>query len=342
MNKLLIPILLLAIQGIKAQDVLFSQYNLAPLTINPALAGHFDGKYRANVLYRSQWANVGTTGAYTTPSASVDANLFDDVVRGSFGAGLNIVNDQAAGGRFNTLNANAVAAYHFAIDPEEKKHFFSVGAQGGIINQSINMTDVTFASQFNGIDKIDARNNSGETLDKNSITIPDLSVGAAFASYFGASNVRVGAAYKHLLGSSQNFYATSAINNTSAIVAHAELNYALGSFLSLHPSVLYAQQTKVTTLQPQLQVGMHFNPTTAVYFGAGMRSGDAFVGMLRVQTGGLQIGLAYDVNNSALQTATRGQGAWEIGITFQGGSSSGVKGSPALKVKPIIPPVRYY
>ncbi|HQU60103.1 MAG TPA: type IX secretion system membrane protein PorP/SprF, partial [Saprospiraceae bacterium] len=52
---LLIIILALTAATIsQAQDQHFSQFFASPLTLNPALTGTFDGKYRVAFIYRDQ------------------------------------------------------------------------------------------------------------------------------------------------------------------------------------------------------------------------------------------------------------------------------------------------
>ncbi|MEY4927944.1 MAG: hypothetical protein RI894_2380, partial [Bacteroidota bacterium] len=236
----------------QAQDVLFSQFTEAPLVLNPAFAGHFEGKYRLGAIYRNQWANIGKSGMYSTPSAFADFNLFDEKVRGSFGLGISFLNDESAGGKFNNLGANMSLAYHFAFDPEEQHHFLSFGIQGGLVNQRIRLSDFTFASQFNG-EKIDPTIGSNETVASDNILTPDLSAGIAFASYFGAgSNVKIGGSYKHLLTQTPSFLTNQTAFLPSMIVGHAELNYQISKFFSLHPRVLYAKQGQATQLNAQL------------------------------------------------------------------------------------------
>jgi len=41
-----------------AQDKHFTQFYAAPLTLNPALTGSFEGRYRVSTIYRNQWKKV--------------------------------------------------------------------------------------------------------------------------------------------------------------------------------------------------------------------------------------------------------------------------------------------
>ena len=49
---------LLILTNLRAQDIHFSQYNGSLLNLNPAFTGFFDGDYRVNGIFRSQWQSV--------------------------------------------------------------------------------------------------------------------------------------------------------------------------------------------------------------------------------------------------------------------------------------------
>ena len=57
-KQIAVLILTMSVLSTAAQDIHFSQYYSAPLTINPALTGGFAGDYRAGVNYRTQWGSV--------------------------------------------------------------------------------------------------------------------------------------------------------------------------------------------------------------------------------------------------------------------------------------------
>ena len=329
----------------QSQDVLFTQFSQAPLALNPALAWHFEGNYRLGVAYRNQWAAVGKAGAYSTPSVFADINVFDEPLRGSLGVGLQITNEEAAGGKVTNLSANLAVAYHLALDVDEKRHFLSFGVQGGVFNQRVKTTDLTFASQFDG-DKIDPSRSSGETFDRASTTAPDLNVGIVYATYFdNGGNVEIGAAYKHLLPQTAAYTADGAGNMPSALQAHIAANLPFGKVFSLHPAVLYATQANATHLNANLLLGFHLNADNALYVGGGLRAGDALLAMVRVQLNTVNVGLAYDLNNSSLAPVTQGQGAWELSLNFSGSNLSAKndrREGTTRPSKPIIPPVRYY
>ena len=66
--------LFLLLTGLQAQDKHFTQFYAAPLTLNPALTGAFNGKYRASVIYRDQWRNV-LDDPYVTFASAIDVKF---------------------------------------------------------------------------------------------------------------------------------------------------------------------------------------------------------------------------------------------------------------------------
>ena len=76
MKKVLqIFVLTLVVFGVKAQDPHFSQFTMAPMYLNPAMVGAFDGNYRLSGLFRSQWGSVlenESVPMYRTYTASAE------------------------------------------------------------------------------------------------------------------------------------------------------------------------------------------------------------------------------------------------------------------------------
>jgi hypothetical protein len=63
--------IVLVLNGVRAQDIHFSQFDQSPFNINPALTGAFDGAFRFIGNQRSQWRSV--TVPYRTTGLAVDA-----------------------------------------------------------------------------------------------------------------------------------------------------------------------------------------------------------------------------------------------------------------------------
>ena len=79
--SLILLLMVLSMQGVKAQDVGFSQFYANPLYLNPAFAGSKVAP-RISLTYRAQWP--GLVSAFTTVSASYDQYIPD--LHGGIGA----------------------------------------------------------------------------------------------------------------------------------------------------------------------------------------------------------------------------------------------------------------
>ena len=73
--KLLTILIITLVIGseLKAQDIHFSQFYNAPLTVNPALTGRIPGSYRVVINYRNQWPyQFDKATSFSTPAISFD------------------------------------------------------------------------------------------------------------------------------------------------------------------------------------------------------------------------------------------------------------------------------
>ncbi|MEM8909741.1 MAG: type IX secretion system membrane protein PorP/SprF, partial [Bacteroidota bacterium] len=98
-----LPLLIFAL-SLSAQDKHFTQFYSAPLTLNPALTGAFDGRYRVSAIYRDQWRGA-LDEPYVTFASAIDvkfdlelSNRYEDAVA----IGLLFFSDRVNGIDFNT------------------------------------------------------------------------------------------------------------------------------------------------------------------------------------------------------------------------------------------------
>ena len=102
----------------KAQDFHLSQYDAAPLFLNPALVGQFEGKYRVHGHYRTQWGSLSSK-SYKTAAISFDMP-FD-----KFAFGGQILNRRAGAGDYNDLGILLNGGYSFTFGKRNSKINFS-------------------------------------------------------------------------------------------------------------------------------------------------------------------------------------------------------------------------
>src|ERR1035437_1717388 len=128
-----------------SQDIHFSQFYMAPLLQNPALAGA-NHDLQAIVNYKNQWGSVASP--YKTGVFSFDMKLNSKKAKkGYLAAGINVLSDKAGDAQMGTTQANLSVAYHVILNDNNT---LGGGLMGGIIQRSINYSNLMWTSQFTG------------------------------------------------------------------------------------------------------------------------------------------------------------------------------------------------
>ena len=97
----LIFFLVFGLKNLSGQDIHFSQYNGSLLNASPAFTGFFDGDYRVNAIYRSQWNTVPVK--YNTFSCAGDMRVYPKkLINDCIGLGLIINSDKAGYANYKT------------------------------------------------------------------------------------------------------------------------------------------------------------------------------------------------------------------------------------------------
>ncbi|KLT64546.1 PorP/SprF family type IX secretion system membrane protein [Pedobacter sp. BMA] len=136
-----VSLLLLLIAGpliALGQDHIFSQFYNAPIYLNPALTGQFEGDMRFNALYRNQWSGLASDYAYM--SASGDLNLHN------MNSGIGLIFNRSSEGTAYLVKNNIAASYSYIIDGDD--FTLSFGLQAGITNQKLNWDKLVFGDQI--------------------------------------------------------------------------------------------------------------------------------------------------------------------------------------------------
>lgn len=332
--------LILLSQTIFGQDVHFSQYYNAPLTLNPAMTGLISEDVRASVNYRSQWSSV--SAPYETMAASVDfallkGRLYDDYV----GLGLLIMNDQAGDLNLRNTQAQLSLSYSKALNADGNQ-YLTAGFQAGVVQSAFNATALLFDSQFDGV-QLNQNINSGENIDRPNFFYTDLSAGLAWY-YVPSQDVSFyfGMALAHLNQPNISFYSNSTDRLKQRFTAHAGMEVPFTESLSLVPQIVLINQGPHTETTVGSLVKFSTHPDygvdykqTAIYMGAMFRIGDAFIPMARFDFNNYSLTASYDANTSSLSNASRGDGGFEIALVyrqflFEGAGQRGPVGCPTF------------
>ena len=298
---------------VSSQDFHLSQYDAAPLYLNPALAGQFDGKYRIHGHYRTQWGSVSSKSFKTA------AISYDMPINEKFAFGAQILNRRAGAGDYNDLGILLTGAYSFTVDNNEM-HKFSVGLQAGVIQKSVDFDKLYFESQYTttGGGSFDQNLPTGENFGGSNFWIPDVNAG--FVYYYGKDQIRVnpfiGASVFHLTQPKETFYAT---DNKLPLryKAHAGAKVNISEKIQLMPKVLFMRQRNAQEINYGLMAHYHLGSTgVIVLLGPTLRSSDAFILEGGAKFGNYEAKVSYDFNTSSLSDFSDGKGGFEISLTY--------------------------
>ena len=307
-----------------AQDIHFSQFPDMSTLRNPALTGIFSGEYKYGVDYRTQWSSVGTP--YNTVAICGETRILVDRNVGDYlSFGLDMTYDKSGSIDFVSTEIYPAIAFNKAME-DDHNTYLSVGMTGGYFARSVDMSKMTFTSQY--VNRaFDPNNPSFENTPFNSLHNYDMGTGVSLNSSFdmeGISNYYIGAALYHLNHPTEIFYGPQVLvklplkwefntgfhvnmGSQFGITIHA--NYSLmdpytefifGGLLSWHNSPIAAPSNFTFSL------------------GGFVRLNDAFIPMVKLDFQNVSVGVSYDVTNSQLATAVPGAGATEITLFVKG------------------------
>ena len=136
--------IVLIMGSLKSQDLHYSYYQFAPLNVNPAFAGAFNGSYRINGIFSDKQASV-TPRPFRTFSLSADAPIIRGIRKQDWiGVGLemDLVGNSGLAFDFNDANQRVAApgsfqswtfmrvglAYHLSLDTKQT-NILTLGGQ---------------------------------------------------------------------------------------------------------------------------------------------------------------------------------------------------------------------
>jgi type IX secretion system PorP/SprF family membrane protein len=300
-----------------AQDVHFSQFQMAPISSNPAQTGGFEGTFRVGGIYREQWASILGGNKFQTPSAYLDAPIVRGFGKNDWvGAGAVVINDKAGSAGFENTTALLSLAYHLGLG-KKGNSTLALGVQGGIVNKKFSTAGLMGEEDI----KNNTKDGMGESFGNTNISYPDFAGGAMFTHTISSKiNFNVGAAMAHFTLPKETFKNTGFQTLSSRITAQAGANIDLAERITLMPAIMYQTQAKTSELNVQSNVGFHMNAAKdiTVLGGLGYRAtkADALFPMVGVWYKGLRAGVAYDINLGDLNPYTRGNGGFEIGLSY--------------------------
>lgn len=294
------------------QDLHFSQFNHNPLFQNPGNTGGFDGDYRFNAVYRSQWKSV--TVPYSTLLVSADnATLVKN-----FGFGLMFIHDVVGDGKLRTINFMPSVSYKIQLT-KDGVHSIRPGVQFGLNFREVNANAFSFDEQYNGY-YYDPNLPSQETFVRQRMANFDASFGLVYNWFVSKrKNFSGGVALYNIPGQNQGFFGEK-VHRDRRISVHGRGQFKIAMDWDIIPSFSFNFQGKYTELvfgsEARYILKEQKGEYRALYFGAFYRNRDASFLSVGMDYQNWFAGISYDINLSKLVPASRIRGGIEFTLQY--------------------------
>lgn len=335
---LIIPFLLVAF-FIQGQDQDFTQFYGAPISMNPALTGAFNGSFRFSSIYRDQWRKV-LDNPIATFSAAADFRfniLKHNRSKDAAGVGMIFYNDKP-GLTFSTNRLMLSGAFHKGLG-KSGEQFLSLGIQAGISQQNVNLSTLTFDDEFNG--STGYTEGTGENFPENNFAFGDYNVGLNY-SYTPEHriNIYTGFSMSHILEPRISFYYDPKNPEDfpddhlyRKYTAYFNLSIPVGDFMKLSPRALVNLQGPHFSGMAGSNIRFLVNSSngTALHLGAWARVSkvkqeqlgpESAIVLTGIEFNNYLFGFSYDANLADFSGNRRGQGAFEVSIAYLGDYSA--------------------
>lgn len=321
-----------------AQDALFSQFYALPMSLNPGLAGTYEGKYRIGGMYRDQWRSA-LEEPFTTYALGLDLRFDLDprgISKDFFSAGIYFQSDKAGFLEYTLNQMYLTGSFHKSLD-NTKYHYLGAGIQIGMNQRNVNFSKVTFQDQFNGIDGYTLP--TLELFPENNFAHADFSAGVSYI-YAPPRQVAIygGIAFHHLMGANTSFFNRDSRPNVMLrgeeytlpmrITAHLASTIPLGDLLHLQPRGMIALQAETVQYNAGAMFKFFFpaQEATNLFLGAYFRGSNG-VDTWRSDIPGIMVGyglnnlfmgMSYDFSLNSVSRFGKTRGSFELSISYFG------------------------
>jgi len=320
---------------VQAQDLHFTMFDMAPLRLNPAHTGFYQGTFRVGGIYRTQWQGLsiaqgngvpGTSGStgfsgFKTPSAYIDVPFAfgkSSEVKSWAGVGASFFADNY--GPFSNMNAGLSLAYHLGLG-EKGNTIISLGFHGGIMQDQLSYDNLTLGTDI--LNGTAAGTSIATQLGGNtSASTVDFSGGIMLNHRASSYWIQAGFAANHFTQPSYNFLQSTDAKRPITFVGNMIASFDLNEKLLIRPLFFYQTAAGTMDLTGQALVGYHLNDekNITILGGLGYRWADAPFMRVGLELKGLKFGFAYDLNVSPVSTkvftkSNRAQ-SFELGLSY--------------------------
>jgi len=327
--------------GLFAQDPHLSMFYSAPLQLNPALTGVFNGSYRISGLYRSQWgaALEGEAGTAQFRTMTFAGDVRIPIKKNALGIGLTMLNDQAGVANFGTTTGGLSLSYMQSLD-KWSQHYIVLGLQGNLINRTFNPQFLRLGAQWDGTQY----NKDFGPIDpflagaSQSRLFYDVSAGLLyfFKGRDNKTTAYAGFAVQHINEPNESFVENGTqIKLNRKYTGHGGVNFPIMKQIHLLPKFMV--QFQGTSLETLYGTDVRFifdkfDPSgNAFKIGALFRgvggltrqsvqgyNPESIIFLVGLEFKGVDFGVSYDFNISEFNKATYSRGGFEVSIIYVG------------------------
>lgn len=332
MKKILI-LSLLSVSFCFGQDIHFTNYEVAPSLINPALTGNNNGWIRASAMYRTQWAALSKP--YSTYGVDFSINNKSSKRKGFLGFGLSAFQDVAGSSRFTTNSFTAGVA---GVVKSGKNGRMSAGISLNVKQMNISNDGFQWGNQFDG-KEFDPTLPSNELQILENLNLINLAGGITYTFGQEHKNLRskrrtygqIGLSYFYFLEPDNNFLSIPSQITNAKYVAHGEFGQRLGT-----TNTFFKQKINLLVQGPTYEANIgifgrfilressqYRGSVKGLAFSAGAyyRVLDAIAPAFELEYGQFTLAMSYDINISRLTPSTYTRGGFEVSLKFLNPSS---------------------
>ncbi|MCO6478618.1 MAG: PorP/SprF family type IX secretion system membrane protein [Phaeodactylibacter sp.] len=317
MSRIILFLLCFCRLGLPAQDVHFSQFYNAPLSLNPALCGAFDGDQRFAATYRNQWGSVPVP--YETFFGAYGQKVFQPWLGDNWlGLGGAFTYDQAGDAALSWLQLAIISSFNWKAGDG---HVLSSGLQLRFGQRALEPGQFNFADQFTD-NFFDPGAPTAESFASTSSGY--FSLGAGLNWFYQPEDTRTrawaGLGATHLNQPSISFLGEGNVEVPLLFNFHASGILEMTARWDLAVNLLGqgqgAYREIIGMAGGRYHLSLEKGRELALLLGAGYRLSDALVGYLEVFYANWRFGLSYDVNTSPFIAATNRNGGPEFSVQY--------------------------
>ncbi|NNE27428.1 MAG: PorP/SprF family type IX secretion system membrane protein [Saprospiraceae bacterium] len=283
-----------------SQDLHYSQFYNAPMTVSPALTGIFNGDHRFTASLRDQWRSVPVP--WFTFSASYDRKIYPKKSGKSFfGAGLTFNYDKQGDSNLALANVNLAGSYTLFLND---KNALTFGLLLGYSNRGFDPDGLTWDKQWDpATNSVIVGGSSGEIFDFETFSFLETAVGLNYRwQKSSRTKLDIGVGGFHLNSPKAKFNNNVDESLPLRLSIYGIYSMRLNDDLDLQLDAMHQRQRQFEELLFGAYLNFYLNQQRGKNFqfrvGAGYRTTQSFFPKVAVEYNNIFVAFSYDIDFS--------------------------------------------